>query len=88
MQSAAGNIQGVLNAGLASGSVSERASDNILDEVGKVISEADKGDLDDAAANVDDARQEVAKYVEREELSAPEAAAINAQLNRMASAFG
>ncbi len=78
----------MLNAGLASGSVSERASDNILDEVAKVISEADKGDLDDALGKVEEARQEVAKYLEREEISPAEASAVNAQLNRMASALG
>jgi len=88
LQSAAGAIQGVLNGGLASGSISERASDNILDEVAKVVSEAEKGDLDDAASNVEDARQEVAKYLEREEISPSEASAVNAQLNRMASALG
>lgn len=88
LQSAAAAIQGVLNSGVASGSISERASDNIMDEVAKVLSEADKGDIDDAATNVDEARQEVAKYLEREEISPSEASAVNAQLNRMASAFG
>ncbi|HYO00248.1 MAG TPA: hypothetical protein VEU28_11290, partial [Actinomycetota bacterium] len=88
VRSAAGNIQGLVNAGIASGSISERAGRNVIDEVEKVVSEAEKGDLEDAISNVDDARQEVAKYVEREEMSAQDAAAINAQLNRMAAALG
>jgi serine/threonine protein kinase len=88
LQSAAGNIQGVLNAGLASGTISERASDNIMDEVAKVITQADNGDLDDAIGKVESSREEVAKYLEREEISPAEASAVNAQLNRMASALG
>ena len=88
VRSAAGNIQGLVNAGIASGSISERAGRNVIDEVQKIVSEAEKGDLEDAVSDVEDAREEVAKYVEREELSAQDAAAINAQLNRMAAALG
>ncbi|HEX2149637.1 MAG TPA: protein kinase [Actinomycetota bacterium] len=88
VRSAAGNIQGLVNAGIASGSISERAGRNVIDEVQKILSEAEKGDLEDAVSDVEDAREEVAKYVEREELSAQDAAAINAQLNRMAAALG
>jgi hypothetical protein len=58
-----------------------------MDEVAKVVSEAEKGDVDDAIDNIPDARAEVQKYVEREELSPAVAASVLTQIDRMAAAL-
>lgn len=80
----AGGISGVLNAGLASGEISERAARNVADEVEKVVTQYEKGDVEDALKAVAEARSEVQKYVERGELAPDEAALLNAQLASMA----
>lgn len=80
----AGGISGVLNAGLASGEISERAAENVADEVEKVVTQYEKGDVEDALKAVAEARSEVQKYVEREELAPDLAGLLNAQLASMA----
>lgn len=88
LQGIAANIQNLIDAGISSGSVTERAGGNVMDEVSKAVSESEKGDAEGALKNVEDARQEVLKYVEREEITLQSAVGINAQLDRMAAALG
>ncbi|HEX2054588.1 MAG TPA: protein kinase [Actinomycetota bacterium] len=88
LRGAGGRISGILGAAVQSGQASERAADNIMDEVNKAISENDRGDVDDAFDAVEDARQEVDKYLDREELAPSVASAVGAQLNQMTQILG
>ncbi len=67
-------------AGVASGALSERGARAILDEVDRAFKQFEDGDIDDAQRDIQDARDEVAKYVKREELSGEVAAALTAAL--------
>ncbi len=87
LQTSEARIESILRGGVQSGEVSDRAEDQILAEVGKVVSENEKGDVDDALDAVEEAREEVAKYVERDEVSPSIAAGVNGQLDEMAQAL-
>ena len=84
LRAAGGRVLGILGAAVQSGAASDRAADNIMDEVDKAISEQERDDVEDALKAVEDARGEVDKYVGREELDPSVAGSVNAQLNQMA----
>lgn len=87
IRSGALRIKSLIESGFAAGDLSERAARNIFDEVEKVVSEVEDQDLEDALDAVGDARDEVEKYLGREEISQTLAAEINAELDRMAGAI-
>ncbi|HEX2178239.1 MAG TPA: protein kinase, partial [Actinomycetota bacterium] len=84
VRSSAAAVSGVLDAGVGSGEISERAARNVQNEVEKVVAQYESGDIDDALEAVADARSEVQKYLEREELSPSRAAALTGRLAALA----
>jgi serine/threonine-protein kinase len=75
-------LQDLVNAGIAQGSVTSRAARNVLTEVERALNQYDDGDIDDALGDVEDAREEVAKYVEREEITPDYAGVLNGALTQ------
>jgi serine/threonine protein kinase len=74
-------IQEVVNGGIAQGSVTERAGRNVLNEVERAFNQYDEGDIEDAVGDIQDAREEVAKYLSKQDISPESAAALNGALN-------
>jgi len=80
MRSAA-RIQDLVNEGVSQGSLTERAGRNVLSEVERAFNQFDDGDIEDAVDDVQDARDEVAKYLLREEVTPAYAEVLNGALN-------
>lgn len=83
VDAAAGELRARLDAALGSGDVSEDAAEEILEEVDKARSEYEKQDFSGAVRRIGEAREELQKYVEREEVSEGAAASIGAHLDRL-----
>lgn len=69
---------------LASGEVSDRASRDINKDLDQAERQIDDGDYDDAADDLEDAQQEVAKYLDRGEIPPAQAALLTTALARTA----
>jgi hypothetical protein len=66
-----------LNAGRAEGGIGRQAAREVLEEVEQAFNQFESGDVDDALGDLQDARDEVAKHAEKEEISPAHAAVLN-----------
>jgi hypothetical protein len=77
-----------LNAGRAEGGISREAALEVLEEVERAFNQFESGDVDDALRDIQDARDEVSKHVEKQEISPAYAAALNRVLDELERSIG
>ncbi|MGQ0678229.1 MAG: protein kinase domain-containing protein [Actinomycetota bacterium] len=78
----------MLGDGEQSGVLTKRAARNVLMDLEQAQRQIEDGDYDDALQDLQDARSEIAKYLEREEIPPGQAAALGAAINQLAQAIG
>lgn len=77
-------IRTLLTTGEQSGGVSQRAARDVTNDLDQAQRQIDDGDYQDAAGDLRDAQQEVAKYLEKGEIEPAQAALLSAALARTA----
>jgi serine/threonine-protein kinase len=82
------SVVDLVESGLRNGQISPRGAENVLEEVDKGIEEYREGDPDDAQEAIEEARGEVRKYLERQEVTVQFANALFVALGGLEELLG